>query len=121
MSEQNTYLNNLFTSGRHKNASIIELCQRLFNSTKARTNRLNTNYFVLFPFGADKSEFHTLARQINPTEHKRIVEKYNESTNKRYGCLIIDSNTHTYDCDNKNLLKFRDTDFDTIYDDMADV
>lgn len=121
MYEQNDYINNLFTSGRHKNASTIELCQRLFNSSKSRTNRLNTNYFILFPFGADKSEFHTLARQINPLEYKRIIEKYNESTNKRYGCLIIDSNTHTYNFDNKNILKFRDSDFDNVYEDMADV
>jgi NADH dehydrogenase/NADH:ubiquinone oxidoreductase subunit G len=54
-------------------------------------------------------------------EYKRILEKYNESTNKRYGCLIIDANTHAYDMDNKNLLKFRDGEWDKVYEDMADV
>lgn len=121
MYEQNDFIGSLFTTSRHLNASVIELTQRLFNSNKSRTNRLNTNYFVLFPFGADKSEFHTLARQMNPLEYKRIIEKYNDATSMRYGCLIIDANTHSYDIDNKNLLKFRSGWWDNVYEDMVDV
>ena len=121
MHDENKFINNLFTSGRHQNCSIIELCQRLYANNKQRTNRLNTNYFILFPFGADKSEFQTLARQINPLEYKRIIEKYNLCTDKEHGCLIIDANTHTYKMNGKNILKFRDTEFDQVFEDMADV
>ena len=111
MYSQNTYINNLFTSGRHKNCSIIELTQRIFNSTKSRTNRLNTNYFCIGPFG-DMQEFTTLARQINPIKYKQILEAYKHITSEKYHFLIIDLNTHILTVKNKDYLKFRDTNWD---------
>ena len=111
MYEQNSYINNLFTSGRHKNCSIIELTQRLFNSSKSRTNRLNTNYFVLFSFG-DLLECSQLFRQINPLKYKEIIRAYQKITDKKHHCMIIDKNYHKLDVKNKKLLKFRDTVWD---------
>lgn len=112
MYQENGYINNLFTSGRHKNASIIELTQRLFNSNKSRTNRLNTNYFVIFSY-PDKSEFASLARQISPNNYKQIIKAYEDITKNKHRALIIDLNTHSLDLkpEVKDYLKFRDTDF----------
>lgn len=112
MYQENEYINNLFTSGRHKNASIIELTQRLFNSSKSRTNRLNTNYFVIFSY-PDKSEFASLARQISPNKYKKIIDVYEQVTKDKHKALIIDLNTHTLNVkpEIKDLLKFRNTEW----------
>jgi hypothetical protein len=121
MYEQCAFINNLFTSGRHKNVSTIEITQRLFTD-KGRVNRLNTSYFVLFPFG-DKLEITNLARQINPLKFKKIIEAYDTATSHKFGCLIIDKNYHNLDLPHakKKLLNFRDTKFDMVFPDMLDV
>lgn len=123
MYEQCDFTNDLFTSGRHKNVSTIELTQRIFTGDKGRTNRINTSYFVLFPFG-DKVEIVNLARQINPRKVDKIVEAYDTATANKYGCLIVDKNYHNIDglpVEKKKLLKFRDTKFDMVFPEMADV
>ena len=119
MSEQNDWLNNLFTSGRHKNCSTIELTQRLFTGKHGRTNRLNTNYYVLFKF-PDQSEFATLARQISPVHTKKVVQAYNTITDKPHGCFIIDTNYHKLNVPNNKLLKYRDTDLNMVVTDLID-
>lgn len=119
MYETCPFVNNLFTSGRHKNVSTIEITQRLFTD-KGRTNRLNTSYFVLFPFG-DKLEITNLARQINPLKFKRILDAYDTATSEKYGCLIIDKNYHSIDSKQKKLLNFRHTKFDLVFPEMEDV
>jgi hypothetical protein len=119
MSEQNDWLNNLFTSGRHKNVSTIELTQRLFNGKHSRTNRLNTNYYVLFKF-PDQSEFATLARQISPIHSKKVMNAYNLITDKPHGAFIIDTNYHKIDLPNNKLLKYRDTNLNMVIHDLAD-
>jgi hypothetical protein len=123
MYEQNDFVNNLFTSGRHKNVSTIELTQRLFTGGRGRINRLNTNYFVLFPFG-DKLEMTNLAKQINPSKYAKILEAYETATSKPFGALIIDKNYHALPIDDlakKKLLNFRDTQFDVVFPEMSDV
>lgn len=113
MYEENSYVNNLFTSGRHLNASIIEVTQRLFNSSKSRTNRINTNYFIIFSY-PDKSEFATLARQVSPNNYKKIIDAYEELTKEKNKALILDLNTHTLNVKPKikDMLKFRNTEWD---------
>lgn len=119
MSDQNEWLSNLFTSGRHKNCSIIELTQRLFTGKHGRTNRLNTNYYVLFKY-PDKSEFATLSRQLSPLNHKKLLNAYNIITDKPHGCLIIDTNYHKIKHPNNKLLKYRDTDLNMVVEDLVD-
>lgn len=74
MYKEGSYMDNLFTSGR--------LTQRLFNSSKARTNRLNTNYFIIFNF-PDKSKLASLARQLLPRNYKTIIEVYEDIAQNR--------------------------------------
>jgi hypothetical protein len=121
MYEQCPFVNNLFTSGRHKNVSTIEITQRLFTD-KGRVNRLNTSYFVLFPFG-DKLEITNLARQINPIKYKKIIDAYDTATADKYGCLIIDKNYHNIDLPSqkKKLLNYRHSSFEMVFPDMVDV
>jgi hypothetical protein len=120
MYEENDFTDDLFTSGRHKNISTIELTQRLFTK-KGRTSRLNCNYFVVFPFG-DLLEMTMLARQLSPLHFKKIIEAYKYATEKSFGCLIIDKIYYKLKQikDNK-LLNYRDTEWDDVFKNMVDV
>ena len=120
MSEEDDWMSKLFTSGRHKNCSIIELTQQLFTGKYGRTNRLNTNYFVLFKFN-DKSEFKRLAQQISPMHYKELTEAYTKVTDKKNGCLIIDTLYHQIDHPNSKYLKYRDTDLNMSLVELADI
>jgi len=119
MYEEDEFLNNLFTSGRHENISTIELTQRIFTKS-GRTNRLNTNYFILFPFG-DKLEITQLARQLNPIKYKKIIEAYDHAISKQYGCFIIDKDYFKLNIPKNKLLKYRDTNWDDVFLDMEDI
>ena len=117
MTSQDEFMVNLFTSGRHKNCSIFELTQRIFTGNKAsRTQRLNTNYFVLFNFG-DKQEAKSLLQKIEPVKWKQVLEMYEDCIEKRFGCLIIDLKCNEIDADKdiKKLLKYRHTDIDNCF------
>ena len=113
MSEQNKFISNLFTAGRHKNCSIIELTQRIF-TPKNRTHRMNTSYFVIFKFG-DVLEYKMLARMMNPNHVTELLDMYDDATNKKFGCIIIDNKWFELDDPNKKLLRYRDTKWDTVY------
>ena len=113
MSEQNKFISNLFTAGRHKNCSIIELTQRIF-TPKNRTHRMNTSYFVIFKFG-DVLEYKMMARMISPNHVTELLDMYDDATSKKYGCIIIDNKWFELDDPNKKLLRYRDTKWDTVY------
>jgi len=113
MSEQNKFISNLFTAGRHLNSSVIELTQRIF-TPKNRTHRMNTSYFVIFRFG-DVLECKMLCRMINPNHANELLDLYENATSKKFGCLILDNKWHELDDENKKLLRYRDTKWDTIY------
>jgi excinuclease UvrABC ATPase subunit len=113
MTEQNKFISNLFTQGRHKSCSIIELTQRIF-TPKNRTHRMNTSYFVLFRFG-DSLEAKMLFRMINPNNVNKLLDMYDDATTKKYGCFILDNKWHELDDPNKKLLRYRDTKWNTIY------
>ena len=89
MNKKSKYMTDLFTSGRHRNASIIELTQRIFTDGR-RTNRVNCDYYIIFNFG-DQMEFKNLALQLEPKHFKELVEIYNDATDDPHGCLIIDT------------------------------
>lgn len=118
MNKKSRYMTDLFTSGRHRNASIVELTQRIFTDGR-RTNRCNTDYYVIFNFG-DKLEFRNLALQLEPKHYKEIMELYDDATEDPHGCLIIDlkHKVHKDFKDNK-MLKYRKNNMETIYDDIG--
>ena len=118
MNKKSRYMTDLFTSGRHRNASIMELTQRIFTDGR-RTNRVNCDYYVIFNFG-DQMEFKNLALQLEPRHFKELMVIYEDATEDPHGCLIIDTK---YKClkdikDNKKL-KYRKNNFETIYEDIG--
>lgn len=86
---------NLFTAGRHKNASVIEILQRIF-APEARLHRLNCTQFVIFKFSA-QNEFRQLAGQIcdDKKQKEAIVSRYKDISERKYGCLVIDLDTES--------------------------
>ncbi len=118
MNKKSKYMTDLYTSGRHRNASICELTQRIFTDGR-RTNRCNTDYYVIFNFG-DKLEFRNLALQLEPKHYKDIMELYDDATEDPHGCLIIDlkHKVHKNMKDNKKL-KYRKNDMETLYEGLS--
>ena len=81
----------LFISGRHLGASVMELQQQIF-PPNTRAHRVNSSLFVVFDFG-QKSEFANLAKQLcfNKEDREMLCEKYREIVRKGKGhCIIID-------------------------------
>jgi hypothetical protein len=118
MNKKSRYMTDLFTSGRHRNASIVELTQRIFTDGR-RTNRCNTDYYVIFNFG-DKLEFRNLALQLEPKHFKEIMELYDDATEDPHGCLIIDLKHKVHkDFKDNRMLKYRKNNMETIYDDIG--
>ena len=91
-STQSKEVSNMFTrSAHHKRCFIIFLSQNLFAKGKeARTQSLNTTYILLFKNPRDKSQIGYLARQLEPTKSKAIIEMYHQATLRPHGYLFID-------------------------------
>ena len=54
------------------------------------TVHLNTEYVVLVGNVRDKSQFQHFARQIEPTNSKRLRDAYVDATNTTYSHLLVD-------------------------------
>ncbi len=109
--ENNKWVNGLFTAGcHHQNLSIITLTQKIFCS---KEQRLQVDYLVLFAFPADKSSIMFIARQLEPTKYKEIVEMYNEAISNPHGWLMIDLKCER---EGNPLLKYRNNEFNTIFE-----
>ena len=91
----------MFTrSAHHKECFIIFLSQNLFSKGKeARTQSLNTTYMVLFKNPRDQSQIGFLARQLEPTKAKAVIEIYRQATLRPHGYLFIDC---TQECASQN-------------------
>ena len=77
----NPVINDLFTAGRHKNISTIEILQRIY-AGKNRTHRLNSNVFILHDF-PDKSEVKMILKQLDPKNCNKIFYCYEKSIEKK--------------------------------------
>lgn len=113
------FIQELFTAGRHKNASTVTLNQRIYTS-KSRTQRLNCQYFVVWDFG-DVQEFRMLARQISPERWRDLVEAYKNATSKKYGYIIIDQNVRRSSDPSHKLLRVRDSGLDRVIPELSDL
>ena len=111
----NGFINDLFTSGRHKNISTIEVLQRVYAGKSGRTHRLNCDYFMLHSFG-DGSEVRSLLRQLDPKNFNKVYDWYCQSIkrDKGHGCLIIDNQYHGEHVGG-GLLKYRDSALDRTW------
>ena len=81
-----------FTKKRHhRDVSVILLVQNIFCQGKAmRTVHLNAEYVVLLGNVRDKSQFQHFARQIEPTNARRLMYAYVDATNTTYSHLLVD-------------------------------
>jgi hypothetical protein len=114
MNKKSKFITDLFISGRHRNASIAELSQRIFTDGK-RTNRLNTDYYVIFNF-SDKLEMKNLASQLYPKDYKEVMQLYEDATQDMHGCLIVDTKWKAIKSPDNKKLRFRKNKLDQIYE-----
>ena len=67
----------IIQGSHHRNITIITLSQNVFHQGKtARTNSINTHYFVLFNNARDRLQIAKLFSQAFPHEVKRVQEAY---------------------------------------------
>ena len=106
------FISDLFTAGRHKNISTIEILQRIYAGKSGRTHRLNSDYFLLCDF-PDKSEIRSLFRQIDPKHVEKLMECYTESVGRDqgHGCMVVDQKWKDPQT-GAGLLKYRDNNLD---------
>lgn len=121
--EQGKFTSELFLAGRHLNLTIFQIVQSIFTGNKqARNMTNNVQYFVLFNF-PDALSVAEKARRLttNKIDKNLVVEAYKDATSKQGGCLIIDTITGQSGLEDANLLRFRDTDMDLVYKNLAKV
>jgi hypothetical protein len=123
MMEQGKWTSELFLAGRHLNLTIFQIVQSIFTGNKqARNMTNNVQYFVLFQF-PDALSVAEKARRLTTTKKDRdlVVEAYKDAISKKGGCLIIDTITSQSGLEDADLLRFRDTEMDIIYKNLAKV
>ena len=75
----------------HLPCFIIFISQNIFPGGKeARTQSVNTHYYVIFKNPRDKLQFQTFARQIYPSQSKAITEVFENATSNAHGYLFLD-------------------------------
>jgi Cdc6-like AAA superfamily ATPase len=89
----------LFTVySHHGNCSTIFLSQNLFDKNPIfRQISLNSSYISIFKNPRDKQQIRLFAKQIEPTNHKFIIDSYMEATKKPYSYLFFDNRQTTPD------------------------
>jgi RNA-binding protein YhbY len=123
MMEQGKWTSELFLAGRHLNLTIFQIVQSIFTGNKqARNMTNNVQYFVLFNF-PDALSVAEKARRLttNKKDRDMVVEAYKDATSKQGGCLIIDTITGQSGLEDASLLRYRDTDMDVVYKNLAKV
>lgn len=123
MMEQGKWTSELFLAGRHLGLTIFQIVQSIFTGNKqARNMTNNVQYFVLFNF-PDALSVAEKARRLttNKKDRDQVVEAYKDATSKQGGCLIIDTITGQSGLEDANLLRYRDTDMDVVYKNLAKV
>jgi len=91
-SESSKEVTNMCTrAAHHKPCFVIILSQNIFPAGRqARTQSLNTHYFIIFKNPRDKLQFEILARQISPSRSKNLISLYEDATRQPHGYLFID-------------------------------
>ena len=89
-------LSQLFTQGRHRNASVILLLQNMFPKGKYNTDiNRNAQYVVLFRSPSDRKHIDILAERTFAKDRKNFMSVYAKETAKPYGYVLIDNQTKT--------------------------
>jgi hypothetical protein len=92
---------NLFTKGsHHRNLSVLFLCQNLFyrgGQNYMRDVNLNAHYIFAFKNPRDRTQITHLARQVAPTDWRRVHSAYEEATREPHRYLLFDMKQETED------------------------
>ena len=89
-------LSQLFTQGRHRNASVILLLQNMFPKGKYNTDiSRNAQYVVLFRSPSDRKQMDIFAERTFAKDRKNFMSAYAKETLKPYGYILIDNQPKT--------------------------
>ncbi|CAC5384060.1 unnamed protein product [Mytilus coruscus] len=89
-SAKDSRINELFTEGSHpRNLSVVVLNQNLYFEMDP-TQRRNCHYLVLFNNPIDRLPVMTIGRQMYPSKSDFYLQKFEESTSRPYGFLLVD-------------------------------
>ena len=80
----------------HKNLFVINLTQNFFQrSENSRTQRLNSQYIVLFKNPSDATQINMISRQMYPATPYFLSLIYAEATRRPHGYVFIDLRQET--------------------------
>ena len=89
-------LSQLFTQGRHRNASVILLLQNMFPKGKYNTDiSRNAQYLVLFRSPSDRKQIGIVAERIFAKDRPNFMKAYVQETAKPHGYVVIDNQPTT--------------------------
>ena len=92
-------MSELFTTFRHRNASLLFLTQNLFQQNRDyRTMSLNANYITIMKNPRDSSQIMSFAKQFSPGNTRFVVDAFrNATTNKAHSYVLFDLRQETPD------------------------
>ena len=77
---ENLKIYNLFTvDSHHKNISLVNLTQNIFQEKHAKTINLNCGYLIVLNNQRDPSQIHHLERQIFSKDSKFVKECHKDA------------------------------------------
>ena len=89
-------LSQLFTQGRHHNASVILLLQNMFPKGKYNTDiSRNAQYLVLFRSPSDRKQMDIMAERTFAKDRPKFLSAYAKETEKPYGYNLVDNQPKT--------------------------
>ena len=102
----------LFTKGSHlRNISVSYFTQNLFPQGKAcRDIAHTTQYLVLFNNPIGRQQVPTLARRIYPSASASCMRRFEQTTSRLYGYLVVDLKASTSERDRLHTDIFKQTD-----------
>eukprot|EP00053_Salpingoeca_punica_P023190 m.216408 g.216408 ORF g.216408 m.216408 type:complete len:262 (-) comp46530_c0_seq1:495-1280(-) len=83
------FMTSIFIHGRHRGCHAAELRQTIFDGPRARDLRMQASCFILTEF-PQLDTITQLAKQIDPSGAKSLVEKYQRCVSKPHGFLLVD-------------------------------
>ena len=93
---QSPIVSRLFTQGRHRNASIILLCQNMFPKGTFNTDiSRNALYMALFRSPSDRKQIGIIAESMFDKNRQRFMAAYYRETQKPYGYIFVDNRPNT--------------------------
>ena len=89
-------LSQLFTQGRHRNASVLLLLQNMFPKGKFNTDiSRNALYKVMFRSPGDRKQIDIMAEQTFAKDRANFMRAYTRETEKPFGYIILDNHPRT--------------------------